>query len=294
MNKLLLVLLFILIAPIVKIHAASYTIDNIVSVNDSDCSYTLDIFIDTEGKNSNAADLIVKYNLIEATILDADPLVDGVQIITGNAYESYVYNKVEETQIKITAVRFDSINGRYLFARIPFVAHTKNPVFQIQFDGVGNTYDSNIAELTTSLDLLTSVHDLPIQTPNYQCSLTPNQINNIVLPVKDSSETPTSIETIIFFTVFVLLLLLAIILLVNKLLLTKKIIVENSETHQPLSGTTILLPENSQYIITDKKGQFRVSRRHLRKKMIISKQDYREKVLESGVGSNNKLLLSPY
>lgn len=293
MNKLLLTLLFILITPMVKIHAASYTLDNIGSVNDSDCSYTLDIFIDTEGKYSNSADLIIKYNLIEATILDADPLVDGVQIIPGNAYESYVYNKVEENQIKITAVRFDSINGRYLFAKIPFVAHTKNPVFQIQFDGVGNTYDSNIAELTTSSDLLTSVRDLPFQTSNYQCSLTPSQISNIVLPIKDSSEMPIAIETIIFFTVLALLVLLAIILLVNKLLLTKKITVENSKTHQPLAGTTILLSENSQYIITNKSGQFRVPRRYLRKKMIISKQDYQERVLDNGIGANNKLLLTP-
>ncbi len=293
MNRLLLVLVFVLIAPMVKIHAASYIQDNIVSLNDDDCSYTLDIFIDTEGKYSNSADLIIKYNLTEVTILDADPLVDGVQIIPGNAYESYVYNRVEGNQIKITAVRFDSINGRYLFAKIPFVAHTKNPVFQIQFDGLDNTYDSNIAELTTSLDLLTSVHNLPIQTSNYECSLTPNQINNIVLPVKDSSETPMSIETIVLFTVLVLVLLLAILLLISKLLLTKRITVENSKTHQPLAGTIILLSDNSKYIITDKNGQFRVSRRYLKKKMIVSKQGYQEQALDNGIGSNNKLLLTP-
>lgn len=293
MNRLLLVLVFVLIVPIVKIHAASYTQANIVSLNDDDCSYTLDIYIDTEGKNSNAADLIIKYNLTEVTILDADPLVDGVQIIPGNAYESYVYNRVEGNQIKITAVRFDSINGRYLFAKIPFVAHANNPVLQIRFDGVSNTFDSNIAELTTSLDLLTSVHNLPIQTSNYECSLTTNQINNIVLPVKDSSETPISIGNIVFFTVLALVILLATILLISKLLLTKRITVENSKTHQPLAGTIILLSDNSQYIITDKNGQFRVSRRYLKKKMIVSKQGYQEQTLVNGIGSHNQLILTP-
>ncbi|MEI6728178.1 MAG: hypothetical protein WCK98_00900 [bacterium] len=126
------------------------------------CTSGINILVDTEGEDSNAADIEFYYNPSEITILDSVPNIANKQIKPGDAYESYFGNIIDETtgKIVLTGGSFvTNLNGNKTFATVEFQSKpgitTTN--FTIKFDGAGATRDSNVAEATTSDDLLTSI-----------------------------------------------------------------------------------------------------------------------------------------
>lgn len=126
------------------------------------CNSEINIMMNTEGKDSNAADIEVRYNPAQIEILDANESMPGIQIKNGTTYEAYFGNQVDTSSgtIKLAGASFFTpFNGTGLFATIPFKAKdgVDSSSFTIHFTGTGDTLDSNIAENTTSNDLLNGV-----------------------------------------------------------------------------------------------------------------------------------------
>jgi len=200
MKKLFLFLMpvFFLVLVNIPVQAGLYELAaEPVELDASKCFYKIDIWIDPEEKQSNSADLIINYNPAAVLLVDADNLHDGTQLPTGNAYESYVYNHADNTagEAKITGVTFNALDKRKIFASLLFVAKSQTINFEFKFEGVGNTIDSNIAELTTNHDILSAVKSNPVEVKNYQCDLNESDLNKLeYIPVADS-ENENPIDT---------------------------------------------------------------------------------------------------
>lgn len=163
-KRIFLIAFFLFFASILlsgKSEAASFNFAPANPVIDGECTSTMDIYADVTGEDSNAADLEVTYNTSQVTILDADPMLPGVQVIQGNAYELFFANDVDTGAgvIRIAGASFlTTLTTNALFATIQFKSNpgVTATTFNITFSGVGDTLDSNIAETTTANDLLTS------------------------------------------------------------------------------------------------------------------------------------------
>lgn len=128
------------------------------------CESYVDIYVDTQGTASNAADLRVTFNPAQVQVIDQDAEAGGVQleINPGVSYEGYVINDANNSSgvIRMAASSyFANFNGNAMFARLHFrsVGGTASASFSIDFTGSGSTHDSNIANATSSQDTLTSV-----------------------------------------------------------------------------------------------------------------------------------------
>ncbi len=126
------------------------------------CKTGLNIDANATGQTSNAADIEVQYNPNEIDILDSDSSIPGIQIKAGNAYETYFGNDVNSSlsRIRLAGASFvGNLTSRKTFATIEFQSKpgVTSTSFQIKFSGVGATLDSNIADSSTSDDLLSSV-----------------------------------------------------------------------------------------------------------------------------------------
>jgi hypothetical protein len=128
-----------------------------------ECANRVNILIDPDGDASNAADIEIAYNPSQITIIDSNPGQPGTQIGTGDAYDVYFGNEVDTSNgiIRLAGASFmNHLTTQKTFAFIQFQSNpgfggTAN--FDIRFEGVGETKDSNIAEGGTSDDLLESV-----------------------------------------------------------------------------------------------------------------------------------------
>lgn len=128
------------------------------------CDSAVTIFINTEGKESDAANIIIRYNPAEIDIVDANGSVPGIQISSGNTYDNFVDNLVIPSGgiIRLTGFSFGrtyvtgaspGIFGSIVFRGKPGVTATTLTIDYI----FGSTTDSNIAEYLTSNDLLDGV-----------------------------------------------------------------------------------------------------------------------------------------
>jgi len=159
----LIILLFLFAGPLAsKTNAASFDFNPNNKAISHNCDEDIEVRINTQGEYSNAADLEIRYDPNKVAIIDSFPAYPGVQVALGDAYKSYVYNEVDTTQgiIRVAAGSvFTKFNGDKTFIKIKFKSINNSPSvdFTINFTGVGNTLDSNIAQTNTSLDLLTSV-----------------------------------------------------------------------------------------------------------------------------------------
>jgi len=144
------------------IFAASFDFNLDTNQYTAGCKNSINIMADATGKDSNAADIELYYNPNEIDILDSVSNIPGIQIKPGDAYESYFGNDVNTTtgRIRLAGASFvSSLSSRKVFASIEFTskAGISSTSFSIKFDGAGATLDSNIADASTSDDLLTSV-----------------------------------------------------------------------------------------------------------------------------------------
>lgn len=119
----------------------------------ANCEETFQVFADVTGESSNTADLIIFYNPAQVQV---------AQVTPGDAYQTYVANQIDNGigRIRMTALSVgDNLTSRKLFATVRYTASNAatNVQFTVQFNGAGATTDSNIADSTTSLDLLAGV-----------------------------------------------------------------------------------------------------------------------------------------
>lgn len=169
MNRILLKILVIAITTpltlpvaLLGVSAASYSLAPSSGTLEEACESSVSIEIDTQGGSSNSGEAIVSYDPNLITIIDSDPSTPGTQIKEGNAYKLYFYNQVNvgAGEIRIAGASIGSVlTERKTMATIEFESKpgVTSAGFNIQFLGVGATQDSNIADITTNLDLLTSV-----------------------------------------------------------------------------------------------------------------------------------------
>lgn len=127
-----------------------------------ECLDSVDIELDASGDSSNAADVQITFDATKIEVIDSDADVSGVQVRTGNAYESYFVNSVNNSTgvIDLAAGSFgDNLEEKRVLATVFFrsKAGATSAQFQVNFTGIGNTTDSNVASATTSADLLTGV-----------------------------------------------------------------------------------------------------------------------------------------
>lgn len=113
----------------------------------------INIQINTGSNTSNAADIIINYNPNEIEIIQVGP---------GSAYESYAGTVIDTSAGRIRLTGFSitgTLSGSRIFGTIKFRSKpgVSSSNLTIQFAGVGNTLDSNIAETNTSNDVLGSV-----------------------------------------------------------------------------------------------------------------------------------------
>jgi len=155
------ILALLLLLPINSL-AASFDFNPSSAQFTAGCRNGINIMVDATNRESNAADIELYYNPNEIEIVDSVANIPGTQIRPGDAYETYFGNDVNNTtgRIRLAGASFvSSLNSRKVFATIEFTsrAGVTATSFNIQFDGVGATLDSNIAESSTSDDLLSSV-----------------------------------------------------------------------------------------------------------------------------------------
>lgn len=139
-----------------------------------ECREIVDLYIDTQGANSNASDIEISFdpNLIE--IIDSDADVAGTQIKGGEAYGYYFGNIVEQNagRIRIASAAFaNAFNGdkRYASIELKSKPGATSASLTIKYTGAGQSLDSNIAESVSSNDLLTSVTNLTMQFVDKEC-----------------------------------------------------------------------------------------------------------------------------
>ncbi len=163
-----------------KVNAASLTFDPNSGDLAISCINRVDLIINTEGAAVNASDVTINYNSTQIEIIDSMTERPGIQIKPGNAFEGYFVNDVDESSgvITLAAGSFSGdLNGSAVFATIEFrnkVGQT-NASFSINFTAAGDTYDSNVADSTTSTDLLTSVGNANLTFSPGTCTSVPDE-----------------------------------------------------------------------------------------------------------------------
>lgn len=284
-KKLCIIALLLLNTTTIK--AATFSLDTLNSFSQNQCTYKLDVYIDPENKISNAADLILQYNSNEVSIIDVDKDVEGIQVLPGKAYESYVYNKVNEvkSEIVLTGVSFKGVREKTLFASVLFVAKVKDPKFNIYFDSIGNTLDSNIAETTTSLDLLTSTDNNNFSVTDYNCRLSEEELNSIL--VNNETKEDKSIASYLWIGLFLLFGGVILVLLLLNLFKVRVRIVDNHNIAvQGAVLTTYKNKEIDSIYVSNKKGTIWLRRREYKHFMTVSKPEYLLQKYPNGLSSN--------
>jgi hypothetical protein len=267
-----------------SVNAATYQLTDISPFDVEQCTYLANVYVDTEGAESNAADLILKYSPNEVEILDADDIRKGIQIIPGSAYESYVFNKADDSTgvIKLTAVRFDAFVGRELFVQIPFIAKVSNPQFQIVFEGIGNTFDSNIAELDSSLDLLNGVSTSNFNLENSNCDLANidrTKVISNILSRETTEEEPSSI--LIYFAIGVICGLLSLLILITLILKVRIRVLD--EQGKPVKACLVIFYSDGEIegsYITNRNGTVWILRQELKRKVEFKQSGFKTKSLD--------------
>ena len=155
-------------------QAATFSIIPNSTTLSNACESEVQIAIDTQGKDSNAADLEIRFDPSKLTILDSNPDLPGIQIKNHTAYEAYFGNQVNTSEgvIRLAAASFTSVlNGNTTFASIRFKPKQgiTNATFEIYYQP-GSSTDSNIAESPSSNDILTGVTNSQITFTNTRCS----------------------------------------------------------------------------------------------------------------------------
>ena len=162
------------------------------------CESVLNIMIDSESKEINAADAILLYNPNEWIVSDQDLTRDGVQIREGSIFDFYAGNTVDTKAGKIFLTGFNLNPYKTkaeadIFGSIILKPLVEGRNLSIKFDYTPNeTKDSNIADVFSNDILNTAGNGVyKVFSPTSSCSgdTTPPEIDNIS-PSPDSSHNP--------------------------------------------------------------------------------------------------------
>ncbi|MCA9379169.1 hypothetical protein KC640_01960 [Candidatus Dojkabacteria bacterium] len=155
------------------VSAARFYFDPPTSALSSQCTtFTVSVMMDTQGQSVNAADIEIYYSPGQVSLVDYNTIVAGTQIGTGNAFESYRANQVSGSSIKLVGSSFtQNLNGIAKFAEIQFsrIGSVSSTGFQVRFDGIGASLDSNIVSATSGTDILSSVTNATYSFNNVVC-----------------------------------------------------------------------------------------------------------------------------
>ena len=140
----------LLLALPLQAHAAKMSLSPGNAQFTSGCVNSVDIVVNTEGENTMAVDAFLKYNPDEIEIIDSNGSLSGTQIKTGQIYESYPGNVVQNGRIWVTGVnKVGFYNGRGTFGTIFLKNKPGVTQSSISFDFTpGSTTDSNVANAT--------------------------------------------------------------------------------------------------------------------------------------------------
>jgi hypothetical protein len=129
------------------------------------CESTINIMLDTQGVDTNAADAFILYDPNDIEIIDQDNNQPGKQIREGNTYAVYAGNLADDNfgRIQLTAFNvfgaYNSNGTPGTFATIVFRGKPGVTETDLNFEFTpGSTLDSNVADLN-SLDVLSGVQN---------------------------------------------------------------------------------------------------------------------------------------
>jgi Bacterial Ig-like domain len=168
--KILGLMALLMLAPL-QAHAAKLALSPATGEFKIGCATAVNIVINTEGKDSMAADAFLYYNPNELDIVDQMSSVPGVQLRPGSVYESYPGNIAGGGVIRLTAFnRQGYFNGRGILGSIVFKAKPGIQTSSIRFDYTpGATTDSNVADVNSN-DMLDGVYGGIYSFTTGQCS----------------------------------------------------------------------------------------------------------------------------
>lgn len=130
-------------------------------------SVDFNIMVNTNGTNSNSANIIINYDDAEISIDDEDGGTEGIQINTGSAYDNYASYTVDESGDRILMTGYNlgspfSTSSDVVFGSFTVDSLTTgDATLDVEFT-LGETTDSNIAHADTSADILNAVDDATI------------------------------------------------------------------------------------------------------------------------------------
>lgn len=160
MKKLLAIIFYSLIFGVFPAYAmaATLSLSPVSGTFNKNCSFALDINLDTVGAQTDGTDAILLYDSSRFT---------ATSISAGTIYSDYPGNNIDDAQGKVTVSGLASISqafsGTGTLAKVNFMVKDTAPVgvSQIKFDFDANnktkTTDSNVVERGTVADVLSSV-----------------------------------------------------------------------------------------------------------------------------------------
>ena len=136
-----------------KVDAAVLSVVPEIVSTDAGEEFTIEVNLNTEGKKTDGADVILRY----------DPeKIEVIGIIPGITYPDYTIQKIEEGKISITGVAASTgpfFEGNDLFASVKLKAlFGGEEVVSIDFTEE-STVESNVALHGKGTDILTGVED---------------------------------------------------------------------------------------------------------------------------------------
>lgn len=172
-------------------HAAKLALSPAEAALRVGCNSTVNIVINTEGADTNAADAFLHFNPNE---------IEVTRIGLGNVYKAYPGRQINSNGlIRITAFNDEgSYNGRGVLATLNFKAKPGITSTEIRFEYVaGGTQDSNVANLQAT-DILSGVFNGKYTFTEGKCTTdtTPPYVEN-VNPEPFSNQIPSE-ENIAF------------------------------------------------------------------------------------------------
>lgn len=140
-------------------HAAKMALSPGGGVFRNNCVNALNIIVNTEGINSRSVDAFLHYNPDEIEIIDQNAGIPGIQLRTGNIFQSYPGNQVSNGVIRMTAYNETGFfNGRGTLASLVFTNKPGVTKTSIGFTfSLGQTTDSNVAN-SESQDVLNATY----------------------------------------------------------------------------------------------------------------------------------------
>ncbi len=141
--------------------AATFSLSPSSGSYNQTCEVSVDVILDSQGSQTNAADLFLSYDPNQLTLIDQDASQPGPQVKAGSYYQLYVSNNVDEGTGSVQMSAFSLLGEpakSAVFATLVFESKpgVNSASISIDFDGAGATTDSNIADLGGA-DILSGV-----------------------------------------------------------------------------------------------------------------------------------------